>query len=96
MDSAFFSDEIVHALESEGVEFTISVPFERFPDLKQQIKSRRSWRLCGEAVPTDQTNIRGSPQEARADKLLSRTLKRRESTSSPPFCTHYQKRLAKT
>ena len=30
MDSAFFSDEIVTALAERNVEFTISVPFERF------------------------------------------------------------------
>jgi hypothetical protein len=30
MDSAFFSDEIVSALDVAGVEFSISVPFERF------------------------------------------------------------------
>src|SRR5690606_11145387 len=30
MDSAFFSDEIVTALNEQGVDFTVSVPFERF------------------------------------------------------------------
>ena len=30
MDSAFFSDDIVSMLDTEGVQFTISVPFERF------------------------------------------------------------------
>lgn len=50
MDSAFFSDEIVHALNAEGVEFTISVPFERFPLLKQQIESRRRWSRCGDGM----------------------------------------------
>ena len=34
MDSAFFSDDIVRMLDAEGVEFTISVPFERFATLK--------------------------------------------------------------
>jgi len=33
MDSAFFSDEIVTALEEAGIEFTVSVPFERFLNL---------------------------------------------------------------
>lgn len=47
MDSAFFSDEIVHALDDEGVEFSISVPFERFPKLKQLIESRQRWTRCG-------------------------------------------------
>jgi hypothetical protein len=43
MDSAFFSDEMVTQLQAEGVEFTISVPFERFIELKQQIEQRRRW-----------------------------------------------------
>jgi hypothetical protein len=48
-DSAFFSDEIVTFLDSQRVEFTISVPFERFPELKTMIEVRRRWRrLDGE------------------------------------------------
>jgi hypothetical protein len=43
-DAAFFSDEIVGFLDRAGVEFTISVPFERFPQLKELIESRRRWR----------------------------------------------------
>ena len=34
MDSAFFSDEIVDALDRAGIEMSISVPFERFVELK--------------------------------------------------------------
>jgi hypothetical protein len=44
MDSAFFSDEIVTMLDQAGVEFTISVPFERFAKLKQLIEARRRWK----------------------------------------------------
>jgi hypothetical protein len=44
MDSAFFSDEIVMALHARGVEFTISVPFERFAKLKGMIEARCRWR----------------------------------------------------
>ena len=44
MDSAFFSDQIVTDLQGQAVEFTISVPFERFAELKQMIESRRRWR----------------------------------------------------
>lgn len=44
MDSAFFSDDIVRMLDREGVEFTISVPFERFAALKALIESRQRWR----------------------------------------------------
>jgi hypothetical protein len=43
MDSAFFSDEIVSALCQNRVEFTISVPFERFPQLKRMIEARLRW-----------------------------------------------------
>jgi hypothetical protein len=50
MDSAFFSDEIVTALQEAGIEFTVSVPFERFVELKGKIESRRRWRrLSSEA-----------------------------------------------
>lgn len=48
MDSAFFSDEIVSALDAMGIEFTLSVPFERFAELKKRIQGRPRWRLMDE------------------------------------------------
>jgi hypothetical protein len=47
MDSAFFSDEIISALQEQGVEFTLSVPFERFVELKGIIEARRAWWPLG-------------------------------------------------
>ena len=44
LDSAFFSDKIVTDIDSQGVEFTISVPYERFVELKSMIENRRRWR----------------------------------------------------
>ncbi len=44
MDSAFFSDEIVSVLNEKSIEFTLSVPFERFVELKKQIQERGRWR----------------------------------------------------
>jgi hypothetical protein len=44
LDSAFFSDAVVDALEQLGVQYTISVPFERFAHLKKEISSRRQWQ----------------------------------------------------
>ena len=44
MDSAFFSDDIVGMLHAQGVEFTISVPFERFTELKGMVEGRKRWR----------------------------------------------------
>jgi hypothetical protein len=43
MDSAFFSDEMVRALETLGIEFTISVPFERLAELKRLVQDRKVW-----------------------------------------------------
>jgi hypothetical protein len=43
MDSAFFSDEMVKALEGLGAEFTISVPFERLAQLKRLVQERTVW-----------------------------------------------------
>ncbi len=43
-DCAFFSDETVTFLHAQGIEFTVSVPFERFPELKGMIEGRRRWR----------------------------------------------------
>jgi Transposase DDE domain group 1 len=43
MDSAFFSDEIVTELGLLGTEYTISVPFERFTELKGIIEDRVRW-----------------------------------------------------
>jgi hypothetical protein len=43
MDSAFFSDEIVMALDEARIEFTVSVPFERFVELKGKIEGRKRW-----------------------------------------------------
>lgn len=50
MDSAFFSDEIIVALEAQKVEYTVSVPFERFTELKQSIDARHWWYSIDSAV----------------------------------------------
>ena len=43
MDSAFFSDAMVCMLESQKIEYTISVPFERLLSLKTRVEKRRKW-----------------------------------------------------
>jgi hypothetical protein len=47
MDGAFFSDALITLLSELGVEFTISVPFERFVELKGRIEKHRLWRRLG-------------------------------------------------
>ena len=44
VDSAFFSEAAIDELADRGVEFTASVPFERFGELKAMIEQRQRWR----------------------------------------------------
>jgi len=44
IDSAFFSKKILSILDYNNVKFTASVPFERFPQLKDMIEHRKCWR----------------------------------------------------
>lgn len=44
IDSAFFNELIFLTLEEHGVEFTCSVPFERFPVLKKKVEEETTWR----------------------------------------------------
>jgi hypothetical protein len=44
MDAAFFDDAIVDWLDLHGIVFTLSVPFERFAELKAEIEKRLRWR----------------------------------------------------
>jgi hypothetical protein len=60
MDSAFFSDDIVSLLDTEGVEFTISVPFERFTALKALIENRKRWRRLNAQWSFFETNWKPS------------------------------------
>ncbi len=50
IDSAFFHDEIADALDAQGIEFTVSVPFERFAELKAMIQSRQRWHRLGDGL----------------------------------------------
>jgi hypothetical protein len=56
IDSAFFSDDIVSMLDAKGVQFTISVPFERFAALKTLIENRRRWCRLNEWCSFFETN----------------------------------------
>lgn len=42
-DSAFFNESLIDTFEKLGIEFTVSVPFARFPELKALIESRQRW-----------------------------------------------------
>jgi hypothetical protein len=50
LDSAFFSDEIVSLLDQQGVEFSVSVPFERLAELKAMVQERGRWQRFSEEI----------------------------------------------
>ena len=41
IDLAFFSEKILNLFGNNPVEFAASVPFERFPELKNMIENRK-------------------------------------------------------
>ncbi len=43
LDSAFFSEAMLQGLAEQQVEFTVSVPFERFPQLKGLLEQQQEW-----------------------------------------------------
>lgn len=44
MDSAHFNEDTCVWLDDHGIEFTVSVPFQRFPELKGFVENRKRWR----------------------------------------------------
>ena len=44
MDSAFFGEQIITALDECAVEYSISVPVERYQAIREQIDERERWR----------------------------------------------------
>lgn len=42
-DAAFYDDTVFGAMDTAGAEFTCSVPFERFPQMKTLIEDRKRW-----------------------------------------------------
>lgn len=60
MDGAFFSDALVTLLTRLRVEFTISVPFERFVELKSKIEKRQKWARIGAGL--DYFELRWKPK----------------------------------
>ena len=78
MDSAFFSDDIVGMLDTEGVEFTISVPFERFTVLKGLIEKRKRWRRLNGQWSFFETNWKPSSWSDRYRFVFVRSQNRQQ------------------
>ncbi len=78
MDSAFFSDDIVRMLNTEGVEFTISVPFERFTALKALVENRKRWCRLNEQWSFFETNWKPSSWNDRYRFVFVRSQNRQQ------------------
>jgi len=74
MDGAFFSDALVSMLNKECVDFTISVPFERFQDLKHRIEKRQVWWRINEELSYFELRWKPKSWKRRARFLALRTL----------------------
>ena len=73
MDSAFFSDEIITALNEQGVQFSISVPFERFVELKQMIERRQRWFAIDDELSYFETHWKPKSWPRRCRFVMIRT-----------------------
>ena len=78
MDSAFFSDDIVGMLDAEGVQFTVSVPFERFTALKGLIENRKRWRHLSKAWSFFEANWKPTSWSDRYRFVFVRTENRQQ------------------
>jgi hypothetical protein len=78
MDSAFFSDEIVSALNERNVEFSISVPFERFVELKGMIEGRHRWYAIDDDVSYFETQWKPKSWSRRCRFVMIRTRSKKQ------------------
>jgi hypothetical protein len=78
MDSAFFSDEIVSALNQRNVEFSISVPFERFVELKGMIENRQRWYTIDDEVSYFETPWKPKSWSRRCRFVMIRTRSKKQ------------------
>lgn len=81
MDGAFFSETMVEMLEGLKAEYAISVPFERFCELKEIIENRHWWHRVpgGNRSGAFEKNWKPKSWRRRARFVFVRTLNPRQS-----------------
>ena len=72
-DGAFFSEAMVKELEDIGVQYTISVPFERFAELKERIERRSVWWTVGRSSGELDYFERKVARRMREENMMLRT-----------------------
>ena len=78
IDSAFFNEHIAKALSGQGVKFTISVPFERFTELKSLIQARKRWRRINQELSYFEAQWKPKSWRARCRFLFIRKKVKRQ------------------
>ena len=79
MDSAFFSEEIIETLQNLGVEFTASVPFARYTELKGMLEGRKRWSKLDDEVSFFETDWKPKSWENNFRFLFIRTKSKKQN-----------------
>jgi hypothetical protein len=78
LDSAFFNEEIVGLLDTEGVAFTIGVPYERFTEFKGVVNRPKRWRQLNERCEFFEIHWKPKRWNENYRFVFIRTCKRRQ------------------
>ena len=79
MDSAFFNETIVDKLNDEEIEFTISVPFARFTELKELIEGRKRWRSLDNTTSYFESDWKPKSWKGSCRFIFIRTLAKKQN-----------------
>lgn len=102
MDSAFFSESIVDALNNKGVEFSISVPFARYTELKSMIEGRKRWKSLDDFISIFETNWKPKSWGKRYRFIFVRELTKKQQKGPvqldmfSPFSYHHEYKVVIT
>jgi hypothetical protein len=81
MDAAFFNEVLLDELNAQDVEFTVSVPFERFNELKGQVEKCTTWM---EEDDFDWSELKWRPKSWVSDfRILITRTKQKTQTKGP-------------
>lgn len=82
-DSAFFNEELVGVQDEQGTEFSFSVPFERFAQLKQIIEARKRWHRADEQTEYFEFDWKPACWSRRKIRLIAVRRKQRRQAKGP-------------
>lgn len=83
MDSAFFAQSMLQGLDQERVEFAVSVPFERFPQLKQVLAQQQHWTQIDDQWAYAQTNWQPHSWQQRSFRFVLLRCRRKVQQKGP-------------